>query len=798
MAKIFQKNNGPSVDVKRNVFDLSFGTHFTGKLGQLIPVFCKEVIPSDSFQITPTFGIRFNPLVFPIQSKVHGTLHFWYVRNRNLQTKWPEYIGRTDSDVVHPYLHITEENAKEQIGTGSLGDYLGVPSTLSDEFSYFSALRLQTSVQASTMMDAAGVGVREGADTNATIDRTSVGVINRVPPSCFIPIPVDTPDGIAELNKLLNYAAAYPTSFSFTYRSLFRSSYYALNNLPYVDPTAPESAYTASIGTYGYFSADRLRSHIDKDKAITFDNPFGYGTTSKTLDYGLYISVATTDSNDVPGYDAQVRQLFPLSLSYDGDTGVLTSSNQSEVSALAAYVNDLLDNQKYVYLGVVCTPSAATFMTAPDVLPTDPAYLNVGDAIVLGLMSATVRDSTDGDTVYMNPYVVHNGEDTPKIRLNAFPFRAYESIYNFFYRDETIDPLLINGKPVYNDFIRTHADGADTNVYPIYRRNWERDYYTSCQHSPQQGDAPLVGISATGQFTFSDGTNTYTAQATIGDDNETITGISTYSPDMPAGSLRQLVDVVTNGISINDLRNVNSLQRWLETNIRRGYKYVDQIYSHFGINPAFKANDMPEFLGGVHSVADVNTIFDQSSQGLGDYRGTISMFGNSQNTINKFCDEHGYIIGIMCVYPEPIYSQMLPKHFLKTLTPLDYFFPEFGHIGMQPITYNEVCPNEVAAEDIRNNTDNLGKVFGYQRAWADYLASTDEVHGDFRTSLRDFVMQRVFQGRPELGHDFIAINDEDVNDVFVTTDDSDKILGQIRFDVKSKRPIPLFGVPSLE
>ena len=285
---------------------------------------------------------------------------------------------------------------------------------------------------------------------------------------------------------------------------------------------------------------------------------------------------------------------------------------------------------------------------------------------------------------------------------------------------------------------------------------------------------------------------------TIGDDGETITGISTYSPDMPKGSLRQLMDVVSNGISINDLRNVNSFQRWLETNIRRGYKYVDQIYSHFGVNPAFKANDMPEFIGGIHAVGDVNQVNDMSSSGLGNYAGQLTMFGGSDNKIHQYCDEHGYIIGIMCVFPEPVYSQMLPKHFLKTETPLDYFFPEFGHIGMQPITYNEVTPLEVAASDVTNSTDTLNDVFGYQRAWADYLANNDQVHGDFRTSLSEYVVGRVFNEKPELGHDFIAIDDDDINDVFVTTDDSDKMLGELRFDVRAKRPIPEYGIPRIE
>lgn len=174
------------------------------------------------------------------------------------------------------------------------------------------------------------------------------------------------------------------------------------------------------------------------------------------------------------------------------------------------------------------------------------------------------------------------------------------------------------------------------------------------------------------------------------------------------------------------------------------------------------------------------------------------MLGNSQNKIRKFCDEHGFIVGIMCVFPDNTYSQMLPKHFLKTVTPLDYFFPEFGHIGMQPITYNEVTPLEVAAKDRIDGTDTINDVFGYQRAHADYLASTDEVHGNFRTDMSEFVVSRVFRSKPELGREFIQIEQDEIDDIFVVTDDSPHVLGELRFDVSCQRAIPRFGIPRLE
>lgn len=780
MSKIFSKNQGPAVDVKRNTFDMSYASHLTGKIGDLLPVFCQEVIPGDSFEIDPKFGLRFNPTVFPIQTKMHGIMHFFYVRNRNLYKDWPEYISRTKDDAVMPWLKITENNAKDIIGTGSLGDYLGVPTTLTGEYARYINNVLDTAIETELVYNVTRLTRGNSTPTSSTFLPTALSLVNRKSSNYVYILKPSLYEGGIRLDV-----------FDSDNRNILISSDPAdyLNSNP-----NPNLNYYWK--TYGYFGRRPIRSAIQLGE-FGFTGEYNLGSSALSLPKGAYLVFTSGKDKDSSLSDTNVFAVVPCELNYDGSNliGSVTDNSYEDV------INERIGTGSAVYCGIVFDyeiSDVENFMSKPNVLPTNGSYTNVGDGIIFTTNGVQVLDSTDESSVGFNPFVVHSNQTTPKIKLNALPFRAYESIYNYFYRDETVDPFKINGKEVYNDFIPTHEGGPDMIPYRIHQKNWERDYYTSCQTSPQQGTAPLVGISANGTFTFDDGTNQYTASMTVGDDGETITGISTYSPDMPKGSLRQLMDVVSNGISINDLRNVNSLQRWLETNIRRGYKYVDQIYSHFGVNPAFKANDMPEFIGGIHSVGDVNQVTNTTTEGLGDYAGQLTMFGGSNNKIRTYCDEHGYIIGIMCVFPEPVYSQMLPKHFIKTESPLDFYFPEFGHIGMQPITYNEVTPLEVASSDAVNNTDTINDVFGYQRAWADYLANNDQVHGDFRTSLSEYVVSRVFNDKPELGHDFIAINSDEIDDVFVVTDDSDKMLGELRFDVRAKRPIPRYGIPRIE
>lgn len=418
-------------------------------------------------------------------------------------------------------------------------------------------------------------------------------------------------------------------------------------------------------------------------------------------------------------------------------------------------------------------------------------------SVVVSPMESSVTSQSIPASNLVNP--LYNTSDGG--RINSLSFRAYESIYNSFYRDERVNPLLSDGKPVYNKWLLNTDGGSDLNSYSLHYRNWELDPYTSAQLSPQQGVAPLVGVTSLGdmQFASSDG-QTYTVRPNLADDGTTVVNAD-LSSDIPSDVRRSFINLATSGISINDFRNVNSFQRWLETNMRRGYKYRDQIIAHTGVRPRFDVLDMPEFIGGFSTVVNSQKV-NQTSEStpdnpLGSYAGQMSAFANSQHDINITCDENGFIIGIVCVYPVPVYDSLLAPHFSYT-QPLDYYNNEFSHIGMQPIYNYMVAPNLALGDSTSEIWAQNSKVFGYQRAWWQYLSSTDEVHGEFHTSFKDFLFRRDFGNQPSLSPSFTVINPDEITNPFSVRTTKDKVLGQIAFDIKAIRPIPKFGIPRIE
>lgn len=694
----FRYDGMPDNKPNRNTFDLSFQNNSTFKFGQITPVMCKEVLSGDSLQIKPTFAINFMPMTFPIQTRMRAYLHFYYVRHRNVWKDWEDFFGGTKQGLVMPYLAPnTEEKITDVYTTGSLGDYLGLPTT-------------------------------------------SIGVYGSQ-----LEIPLQEHQGTTDL---------------FTYRAVnANGTGIQLTNFTPVNKNDSQMGY---FGTY-------TRSITELD-----------GKVNKVY---FPLNPSVNFQGELDAVRIFLGDKVNSGVMYEPSSLKATVTHDNSNKRLVVTFNDPQSLRSIGRIGLFVYWSN----------PTDLRYQFSSPAI----LETDNQNILTGVDASKTPYLSSQNPSAP-IKVNAIPFRGYEMIYNVFYRNSQNNPYILNGVAEYNKYIPSDEGGPDSNHYKLRFRNWEDDFLTTAVQSPQQGVAPLVGLTnrdATVTLAAENGSVTrYTLKT---NEDGSVNGVEASDSGNPQLTMA-LVDAVSYGISIDDFRNVNALQRWLEINIRKGYKYSEVLEAHFGVNIRYNALDMPEFIGGatqdifVNRISQTNNQSDSDGLPLGWQSGQASCVGSGE-TITHYFDEPGYVFAMLTIVPVPNYSQLLPKHFLKKDL-LDYFFPEFGHIGFQPITYKEVCPLQANAE----SAATLDQTFGYQRPWYDYLASTDEVHGDFRTSLRNFVLNRTFDVKPELSESFLLVDPEQLNDVFNYQADTDKILGQVYFDIKAKRPIPLYGIPKLE
>lgn len=735
MANIFRKKDAYIDRVNRSTFDLSFVNNLTMKFGAITPVCLLPASFGDSFQINARFNLQLLPTVFPIQTQLYVRLHFVYVRTRTLWEDWMEFFGG-DETVTPPWMDVLADgstptrknqfNIPDDLQTGSLADYLGVPTTITGVY-----------------------GKEERIDPTFCTDSPFVGNIMSVFSSTTF----------TDKNQVVTYIGSkeglpITSHLSCTYSSSENNDKkvfgYRVGSLPASSDGKKGTVYVRNLGSIlaGMTSWDTpIVIGCDQAGAILKVVPCTVSQDRNSIFFDL----------DRTGADSAVKIIYlafpPISQSsYNGAVYLQTPSGLASSR-----------------ITIGSTPIAsASFVTGEW---TKPEASNC-------------------------PFYASTG--MPAIPLSALPFRAYEAYYNAFGRDIRNNPFIVDGKPEYNKYVPSVKGGKDNYKYQLHYANWEPDAYTTALQSPQAGVAPLVGITSLGEATFRDAAGTeYRAQLETAEDGDTVTGFQVKSSNAPADVVRNLIGMATSGISISDFRNVNSLQRFLEIRVRQSPRYKNLVKGLFDVNLDYDELMMPEFLGGISDTIPVYKVTQTTpTEGnpLGSFAGQGSLQSGMRHVIRKYCPEEGYILGVMSVVPAANYSQLLSPHFTR-MNLLDWHFPQFNNISYQPMLYKHLCPYQAFAV----NPANVNNVFGYQRAYWDLISSFDEVHGEFRGSLRNFLINRVFDKAPELSKDFLLVNPDHVNDVFaMTSENGDKILGSIAFEITKKTTIPRNSIPHIE
>ena len=133
--------------------------------------------------------------------------------------------------------------------------------------------------------------------------------------------------------------------------------------------------------------------------------------------------------------------------------------------------------------------------------------------------------------------------------------------------------------------------------------------------------------------------------------------------------------------------------------------------------------------------------------------------------------------------PRTSYQQGMRRHFLKT-DKFDYYWPEFAHLGEQPVYQGELYP-----------VSDLKGTFGYQSRYAEYKFIPSSVHGNFKDNLAFWHLGRIFSGPPALNANFVQA--DPATRPFPTGTNSHKVWCQVFMDMQAIRPMPKFGTPTL-
>jgi hypothetical protein len=119
----------PRADIPRASFDRQFAYKTTFDAGYLIPVYCDEVLPGDTFNLSMTAFARLATPLFPVMDNMKLSSFFFFVPNRLIWNNWQRFMGQQDNPTDSiSYLVPQQVSPVGGYAVGSLQDYMGLPT----------------------------------------------------------------------------------------------------------------------------------------------------------------------------------------------------------------------------------------------------------------------------------------------------------------------------------------------------------------------------------------------------------------------------------------------------------------------------------------------------------------------------------------------------------------------------------------------------------------------------------------------------------------------------------------------
>jgi hypothetical protein len=446
--------------------------------------------------------------------------------------------------------------------------------------------------------------------------------------------------------------------------------------------------------------------------------------------------------------------------------------------------------------------------------------------------------------------------DPANTPINALPFRAYNLIYNEWFRDENlIDSVAV-----------PTGDGPDdTDNYNLLKRAKRHDYFTSALPWPQKGpsvdvgltgNAPVVGFDSTHSWDFTNNPNgpkvldgwrlgsvavpqsdngyigasfagliNQGNQARVWQNGSTEVGsgyfqviqqlddssssglVSLTGQNNPGGhfafgsgvfqsaepDFKPYADLSgVSAITINDLRQAFQIQKFYEKWARGGSRYTETLRVMFNVISPDARLQRPEYLGGTHSRVNVVPTAQTSSTDSVSPQSNLSAFGVLGDSAHGF--NKSFVEHGYVIGLVCLRADITYQQGLNRLWSRRQLF-DFYWPTLAHLGEQVVYNKEIYAQ----GTAEDNGVFGYQERYAEYRYKPSMITGKLRSNdaqtLDVWHLAQKFDALPKLNKDFIEENPP-INRV-IAVQNEPQFFADFWFDLKTSRPMPVYSVPGL-
>ena len=102
--------------------------------GNLVPIYCDEVLTGDTAKVQLNGLIRMSTPVYPVMDNAYMDTYFFFVPCRLLWQHWENMFGENDTDYWAEKTEYSTPTCtiggKSGLSNGSIGDYFGLPTNV--------------------------------------------------------------------------------------------------------------------------------------------------------------------------------------------------------------------------------------------------------------------------------------------------------------------------------------------------------------------------------------------------------------------------------------------------------------------------------------------------------------------------------------------------------------------------------------------------------------------------------------------------------------------------------------------
>ena len=411
------------------------------------------------------------------------------------------------------------------------------------------------------------------------------------------------------------------------------------------------------------------------------------------------------------------------------------------------------------------------------------------------------------------------------LKVNSLPFRAYAKVWNEWFRDENLQ------QPVTQSMDDTTTTGVNTGTnlsdaeaggLPLKVCKY-KDYFTSCQPSPQKAAEPVtipmlgnapVKIYGDAELTsepnwlyeersYIGGNATrakiYATDPTRNEKNRNnLSWNGVYSGHTDTDQIAFIGADLSNvtGATINELRQAIAVQHIFERDARTGTRYKEILKGAWGVTSPDARLDRSEYIGGHRMPINVNQVIQTSSTDSTSPQGNTgaySMTTLSRNMCTYSATEHGFVLGLAAIRVDHSYQQGLSRLWTRS-TRFSYYDPMLANLGEQAVLNQEIYAQGKPQDE---------KVFGYQEAWADYRYRTNMVTSEMRSTyaqtLDAWHYADKYDALPTLSSSWIKEGTENIDRTLaVQSSNSHQFICNFYYEQAWTRPMPIYSVPGID